>query len=201
MSKRLVAFLCAVVLVASVFCTLSVPSSAIAEELGKDTAVTETANAEVSVEAGVLAARFENMLNHNFLYNDDFLDDKTVIENSILSLLEYVDNGEIDMALTLNFIANMYGREVDPNAAVYDFLPASEGKFAVIPRGYTVYSHKNVSVEEIDGGYLVHSEMTVNPHDDGGYTVKVESVFVPNSGSSFGFNLIKATCLEADATI
>lgn len=200
MSKRLVAFLCAVVLMASVFCTVSIPSNAVAQGIADESNVNETTD-DMSVESGVLAARFENMLNHNFLYNDDFLDDKTVIENSILSLLEYVENGEIDKALTLNFIANMYGRQVDPNAAVYDFLPASEGKFAVIPRGYTVYSHKILSVEEIDGGYQVISEMTVNPHDDGGYTVNVESVFVPNAGSSFGFNLIKASCLEANATI
>ena len=201
MSKRLVAILCSVLLFASVFCAFSVSANQ------ADVAVLESeavATEEVSVKDvadGLLSARFENMLNHNFLYNDDFLDDKTVIENSILSLLDYVEDGEIDKALTLNFIANMYGREVDPSAATYDFLPVAEDKFAVIPRGYTVYTHSITSVEEIDGGYLVRSEMTINPHDDGGYVVNVESVFVPNSGSSFGFNLIKSAYAQAETAL
>ena len=199
MKKRLVAILCSLVLVSSAFCCISASADS-TEKIPSVDASEQVEVVEPSVD-GVTIARFENMLNHNYIYDDDFLDDKSVIENSILSLLEYVHDGEINKELTLNFITNMYGREVDPNAAVYDFLPASEGNFAVIPRGYTVYSHKITSVVEIECGYLVRSEMTIDPHDDTGYTVSVESVFVPNEGSSYGYNLIKSNILQADSVI
>lgn len=192
MSKRLVSFLCFITVIASVICAFSVPSNVVAEGLEENLAFEDAVSLPDSVQDRVLIARFENMLNHNFVYNNDFSDDQTIIENSTLALLDYVVDGEIDRTLVLNFIANMYGREVNPESAVYDFVSASDGMFAVIPRGYTVYTHKILSIENNDGGYLVHSEMSVNPHDGGEYSVAVESVFVPNSGSSFGYNIISS---------
>ena len=145
-----------------------------------------------AVAQNVMKARFENMLNRNYLYDDDFASDKTIIENSILALLDKSVDGEIDKSLVLGFIAGMYGLQVDPAAAEYDFAPASEGKFLVLPRGYSEYSHTITSITEEVGGYTVNSNMLVMAHDGEQYTVNVTTVFVPNEGSSFGYNIISS---------
>lgn len=145
-----------------------------------------------NVAYNVMKARFENMLNNNYLYDDDFTSDKIVIENSILALLDKTVDGEIDKSLVLGFIAGMYGLQVDPAAAEYDFAKASEGMFLVLPRGYTEYNHTITSITEEVGGYTVSSDMLVMPHDGEEYTVKVTTVFVPNEGSSFGYNILSS---------
>ncbi len=145
-----------------------------------------------SVKNGVLMARFENMLNHNYLYDDDFLSDKTMIENSILAILDKSVDGEISEGLVKGFIADLYGRQVDTDTVVYDFHPASKGMIAIIPRGYCEYKHEIVSITEGEGGYDVVSEMTVLPHDGDVYVVTVNTVIVPNEGSSFGYNIIES---------
>ena len=187
MSKRLVSFFVAVCVFSLTLCAFGL--NAVAET--KAEKQVSTVNAVSSID-GAVVARFETMLNNNFVYNQDFDSDKAIIENSILSLVNHIEDGQIDMALTLNFIANMYGRQVDPSAATYEFLPADEGKFAVIPKGFSVHRHNNLTVEEIDGGYSVTSEMTVDAHDTDGAKILVKSIFVPNDGSLFGYNLIKS---------
>ncbi len=153
------------------------------------------AEAETEVAEGILKARFENMLSVNYLYGEDFESDRTVIENSILPLLEKSVEGQISKDLVLNFIANMYGRQVDPTACYYEFAPADEGMFTVLPRGYSEYSHEITSITENEGGYTVLSDTVINPHDSQPENVKVKTVFVPNEGSSFGFNIVSCEIL------
>ncbi len=153
-------------------------------------------NTSASTPNKVLAARFENMLNHNYLYGSDFESDRFMIEDSILALLDQSENGQISQDLVLGFIAGMYGRQVNPAAAVYDFLPADEGMFAILPRGYDAYSHTVTSIEEIDGGYKVISSVVVSPCGGFDYTTTCESLFVLNQGSAFGYNLIAAELME-----
>jgi len=147
-------------------------------------------NAEVA--NNVLKARFENMLNNNFLYDTDFESHKVIIENSILALLDKGVDGEIDKSLVLGFIADMYGLQVDPAAAEYDFAPASEGMFVILPRGYTEYQHTVTSVSEEEGGYTVTSEVLVLTHDGEEYKTTATTVIVPNEGSGFGYNIISS---------
>lgn len=150
-------------------------------------------NAETTSK--ILKARFENMLNNNYLYNDDFCSHKVIIENSILALLEKAVDGEINKSLVLGFIADMYGLQVDEKAAEYDFAPASEGMFVVLPRGYTEYNHTVLNIVEEEGGYTVTSEVLVMTHDGEEYTATAKTVFVPNEGSSFGYNIISSEIL------
>ena len=140
----------------------------------------------------VMKARFENMLNNNFIYNDDYQSHKVIIENSILALLDKGVNGEIEKSLVLGFIADMYGLQVDAKAAEYDFAPASEGMFVILPRGYTEYKHTVTNISEEEGGYTVTSEVLVLTHDGEEYTTTATTVFVPNVGSSFGYNIVKS---------
>lgn len=150
-------------------------------------------NAEIS--AKILKARFENMLNNNYLYNDDFKSHKVIIENSILALLDKSVDGEIEKSLVLGFIADMYGLQVDEKSAEYDFAPASDGMFVVLPRGYTEYKHTVTNVLEEEGGYTVTSEVVVMTHDGAEYTTTAKTVFVYNVGSSFGYNIISSEIL------
>lgn len=150
----------------------------------------DESNADIN--ANIMKARFENMLNNNYLYGDDFESHKVIIENSILALLDKSEDGEIDKALVLGFIADMYGLQVDPSAAEYDFAPASEGKFVVIPRGYSEYKHTVTSVLEEKGGYTVKSDVVVLTHDGEEYNTVSTTVIVPNEGSSFGYNIISS---------
>lgn len=150
---------------------------------------------------GILKARFENMLNHNYIYGDDFSSDLIMIENSILALLDKSEDGQIDKGLVLGFIAGMYGRQVDPAVAVYDFLPADDDKFAILARGYDAYNHKIIAVEEIDGGYKVISDVTVYPCDGFEYLATCESIFVPNEGSSFSYNLISSVISDCESSM
>lgn len=199
MTKRILSFL---VVMAIIFVLpASTPIHKNAVNVSAETTESVKADDISSVVDGVLTARFENMLNHNFVYDDDFTSDKTIIENSILALLDKSENGEIDQGLVLGFIAGMYGRQVDPATAVYDFLPASEGKFAILPRGYSEYKHTIRSITAIEGGYTVFSDMLVLTHDGEEYTLKATTVFVPNEGSSFGYNIVSSTTVNENLDI
>ena len=152
----------------------------------------EVTDANNEINNNVMKARFENMLNNNFLYDTDFESHKVIIENSILALLDKGVDGEIDKSLVLGFIADMYGLQVDPAAAEYDFAPASEGMFVILPRGYTEYQHTVTSVSEEEGGYTVTSEVLVLTHDGEEYKTTATTVIVPNEGSGFGYNIISS---------
>lgn len=154
--------------------------------------VYEVDESNADINANIMKARFENMLNNNYLYGDDFESHKVIIENSILALLDKSEDGEIDKALVLGFIADMYGLQVDPSAVEYDFAPASEGEFVVIPRGYSEYKHTVTSVLEEKGGYTVKSDVVVLTHDGEEYNTVSTTVIVPNEGSSFGYNIISS---------
>lgn len=144
------------------------------------------------INTNILKARFENMLNNNYIYDSDFESHKVIIENSILALLDKSVDGEISQSLVLGFIADMYGLQVDPNAGKYDFAPASTDMFVVLPRGYTEYKHTITEVLEEEGGYTVTSEVLVMTHDGEEYISNAKTVFVPNVGSSFGYNIISS---------
>ena len=144
---------------------------------------------------GVLKARFENMLNHNFVYGDDFTSDKVIIENSILALLDKQVDGEIERGLVVGFIADLYGRQVNTDTVIYDFCPASEGMIAIIPRGYSEYKHNILSITESEGGFDVVSQVTISTHDGEVITTTANTVIVPNEGSAFGYNIISSEIL------
>lgn len=157
--------------------------------VSSDKAVTEDI---AKVTKNVMKARFENMLNNNYVYDTDFESHKLIIENSILALLDKGVDGEISQSLVLGFIADMYGLQVNPDAAKYDFAPASEGKFLILPRGYTEYNHTVTDVFEDEGGFTVMSDVLIMTHDGEEYTTTAKTVFVPNMGSSFGYNIISS---------
>ncbi len=146
------------------------------------------------VEVNVNETRFLNMLNHNFVYNSDFDNIDTIVNNSILNLIDLRDgeNEEfIAETYVKGFVKDMYGIEIADMSGLNADFPQLEGYVYIIPRGYTSYNHEIISVEENeDGSFTVVSEVTSNAHDDEAETQKAVSLFVKNDASAFGYNMI-----------
>lgn len=147
-----------------------------------------------TVENNVLTARFLNMLNRNFVYDAEFEDADAVTENSILALIDRRDaaNPEyISEAVVKGFVYDMYGIEIiDINE---DDSVHKEGFVYIVPRGFTSFQHKITDIKENeDGSFTVVSDVTVYPHDDESYVTQATTLFVKNTKSAFGYNIISS---------
>ncbi len=142
----------------------------------------------------VLETRFLNMLNHSFVYNDDFYDDKTLVDNSVLALLDLSEDGYIDETYVMDYVFNMYGKIYKD----FDFLGGDNKGFVyVIPRGYNLYTHKISSfTDNKDGSYTVVTDVEVSYEDGSVETFACETVFLENSESDFGYNIMYSEILE-----
>ena len=153
----------------------------------------------------VLEARFLNMLNHNFVYGEDFDSLDAIVNNSVIALLDLRDS-EDESYIAQNFVAdyvfNMYGIEIEDFSLVNAHLPQKEGYVYILPRGYSVYTHKmaSVSVNE-DGSYTVVTKVTSHSHDGTRETEFCKTLFVQNSASQFGYSIISSDIGGALATM
>ena len=143
-------------------------------------------------EDKVLSARFTNMLNRNYSYDYDFENADILVDNATLALLDNRDKENPDYisdALIKGFVDDMYGIEVTEIADESDMH--KEGLVYIVPRGYTEYHHKICKiVPNEDGSFTVNSKVVVSPHDGDEFETTAETLFVPNSKSAFGYNII-----------
>ena len=173
----------AVVLLIS-FTSLTVKPAANATE--KKPAVTVS-------EERVLGARFLNMLNHNFVYNNEFESVYEMTACSEVALLDKAGDGYIKQSLIAGYLYNMYGVENTDFAAVTKDFPQRENYVYVIPRGFSVYKHSApVITENEDGSYTVVTDVEISSHDSDVETAKATTLFVKNENSAFGFNIISS---------
>lgn len=173
----------AVVLLIS-FTSLTVKPAANATE--KKPAVTVS-------EEKALGARFLNMLNHNFVYNDAFESVYEMTACSEVALLDKAEDGYIKQSLIAGYLYNMYGVENADFAAVTKDFPQRENYVYVIPRGFSVYKHSApVITENEDGSYTVVTDVEISSHDSDAETAKATTLFVKNENSAFGFNVISS---------
>ena len=173
----------AVVLLIS-FTSLTVKPAANATE--KKPAVTVS-------EEKALGARFLNMLNHNFVYNDAFESVYEMTACSEVALLDKAEDGYIKQSLIGGYLYNMYGVENADFAAVTKDFPQRENYVYVIPRGFSVYKHSApVITENEDGSYTVVTDVEISSHDSDAETAKATTLFVKNENSAFGFNIISS---------
>lgn len=151
-------------------------------------------------ESEVLAARFLNMLNHNFVYNSAFDDIDTLVNESILSVLHLRDSENeefINEIYVKDFVKNMYGIEIEDMSGINADWPKLDGYVYIIPRCYTAFEHELVSVNENeDGSFTVVTEVEVNNEMQYIPRHKIVSLFVKNEESSFGYNLIYSERVE-----
>ena len=142
---------------------------------------------------GALGARFLNMLNRNYSYDDDFYSFETMINNAVLARIDLAEDDFISTCYVADYLASMYGLQITDYTKYNTDFPQKDGYVYVVPRGYTTYSHKLLSVtENEDGSYTVQSLMTVDAHDDDPQEKSVTALFVPNSDSDFGFVMVYA---------
>lgn len=173
----------AVVLLIS-FTSLTVKPAANATE--KKPAVTVS-------EEKALGARFLNMLNHNFVYNDAFESVYEMTACSEVALLDKAEDGYIKQSLIAGYLYNMYGVENADFAAVTKDFPQRENYVYVIPRGFSVYKHSApVITENEDGSYTVVTDVEISSHDSDAETAKATTLFVKNENSAFSFNIISS---------
>lgn len=142
----------------------------------------------------VLESRFLNMLNHNFVYNTDFESVETIVNESVIALLntkDSFDDSFIEESIVSDYILNMYGIEIDDFSKINTSFPQKDGYVYIIPRGYSLYEHKMVSVKENeDGSFTVKTELKTSAHDGVDSTDICETLFIVNQNSDFGYSII-----------
>ena len=150
-----------------------------------------TAVTEVEKPENTEFTRFENMLNHNRLYDNDFNDINTVVDNSILSLLEKREEDFIKSDLVEAFVYNMYDLDVKDYKANPQ-APEKQGYIFIMPRGYDEISHEIQTVTENGTLICIISEITIKSHDGETKTATCETVLLENENSAFGYNIISS---------
>lgn len=185
MKKKII--IAALVLLVCV-CAVSVaPDSAIYESR---TVVAETP------EKDPLETRFLNMLNHNFVYGEDFASFDKIALGSILSMLSSREGNYISETYVKGFALDMYGINIvsfNESANV----PHKDGFVYIPPMGYTKYLHENAELSKNeDGTFTVVTDVTVTPHDGAPYKTTAISLFAPDENSSLGYVIVYSSINE-----
>ncbi len=166
--------------------------------------VAQNSNTEVltvaknsSTENKALEARFLNMLNHNYVYNDAFYADDVLVKDSLIALLDVAEDSYVSETYLNDYIFNMYGKIYNG----YDFLgevfTEKEGFVYIAPRGYSEYSHKIVSVtDNKDGSFTVITDVEISDMDGSVEVLECETVFLEAEESAFGYNIMYSQIAE-----
>lgn len=178
-----------------VLCLILSLSSVVSPALAKSA---EPSATTASV-ADVNTARFLNMLNHSFVYDDAFNYTDDLVNASVIALLDYCDaDGEfIAEGVVRDYVMNMYGVDIVDFSELNADFPHKEGYVFVIPRGFSTYHHTLVDcLENEDGSYTVTTEVEINNHEGDTVTATAVTLFVKNSESDFGYNIIYSNIAE-----
>lgn len=153
-----------------------------------------TQNQEVITVADntkMLESRFLNMLNHSFVYDSDFHNKETLVNNSVLALLDLADNGFVSETYVSDYIFNMYGINVSDFSDINVDFEQKQGYVYIVPRGYSVCEHKIISVtDNSDGSYTVVTNVEISLDDGTVITDTATTVFLQNAESQFGYNIV-----------
>ncbi len=158
--------------------------------VSKDQNVLTVAN-NTGASEKALEARFLNMLNHNFVYDSDFHDDQTLVNNSVLALLDLAQDGFVAENYVSDYIFNMYGKNISDFSAFNQGFEQKQGYVYVVPRGYSVCQHEMVSVtDNLDGSYTVVTNVAISLDDGSVITDTATTLFLRNADSQFGYNIV-----------
>lgn len=159
-----------------------------------DKTVAKTASSADKTE--VLKARFLNMLNHNFAYNDAFNSVEELANCAVTAQLgkrDSTDDSYISEQYVKDYMIDMYGIAPDDFSAINAEFPQKPGYVYIIPRGFSIYRHSNAAVTlNEDGTYTVTTDVSVSSHDGESQNGKAVSLFVKNSDSHFGFYILSS---------
>lgn len=138
-----------------------------------------------------LESRFLNMLNHSFVYDNDFYDKETLVNNSVLALLDLAKDGFVAENHVSDYIFNMYGITYPDFSDINIDFEQKQGYVYVVPRGYSVCEHKIASVtDNKDGSYTVVTNVEISLDDGTVITDTASTIFLQNAESHFGFNIV-----------
>ena len=144
----------------------------------------------------VQETRFLNMLNHNFVYSEDYENINDIVNNSAIALLDKKDGDYIDAAVLNTYLYNMYGFEIDDFSKINDGFNFKEGFAYILPRGYAIYNHTAESlIENPDGTFTFLTNVEIKTHDAQIYNSICETVFVKNEKSIFGYNIVESNII------
>ena len=141
----------------------------------------------------VLEARLENLLNINYIYGDDILDNEKLLNKAAISLKSLADdNGFIEQTAVTSFIKDLYDIDLVITDDMNSDMPKKEGYVYLIPRGYTKYEHTITGISVEDGVIRVTSAVKVNYHDSEATEATATTIFVENQNSRFGYNIVSS---------
>lgn len=139
----------------------------------------------------VLETRFLNMLNHNFVYSEDFENLDDIVNNSAIALLNQKDGDHIETSVLNTYLYNMYGLEIKDFSTINDGFNFKEGYVYISPRGYAIYKHTAESLtENPDGTFTFVTNLEIKTHDEQNCISTCETVFTKNEKSVFGYNIV-----------
>ena len=139
----------------------------------------------------VLETRFLNMLNHSFVYSQDFENIDTIVNNSAIALLDKKVDDYLDANVLNSYLYDMYGFKVDDFSKINDGYKFKDGYAYISPMGYATYKHEAVDLtHNPDGTYTLLSNVEIKTHDQQVIITTAETVFVKNPESVFGFNIV-----------
>ncbi len=145
-----------------------------------------------------LANRFVSMLNINNAFNDALEDEKMMVVCSAVSLSEYAQDVVgyglcVNTCLAEGFAESFYGKKLSGTG--YGDAEVLKGYIALPQMGMDINVHTLVSFDLTDDGYEVLSCMRSYDGGEEYATCLVKSLFVRNSASEFGFNLVSCEVL------
>lgn len=187
--KNVISLILALVMLASFSVISANPAEIDSTASAENATVSESFDKEK-----VLEARFLNMLNHSFAYDEELASVEDLVNCAVTAICVTggTDDSFIEESRVEDYLYNMYGVEVENLSSVNADFPKKDGYVYVIPRGYTVYKHSIESVRlNEDGSYTVTTSVTLDSHD-GKEEGKAVTLFVKNSNSQFGFNIISS---------
>ncbi len=150
----------------------------------------------------VKSARFQNMLNINTVYGEDFLDNQKLVNAAMIVLKDYADDeGFVESSIVSAYIKDMYDINVDINEKINEGLPQKDGHVLLIPRGYSIYKHTVTNVQTCDGYILVTSDVSVHTHEGDTLKFTAQTKFIENENSSFGFSILDSVLIEKTESI
>ncbi len=159
------------------------------------------AASDESISEGVLKSRFLNMLNHNFVYGEDFYSAEAMINSSMPALLDLRDSENEDFIaenFVRDYVFNMYGVELGNIEDINSDFPSKENFVFIIPRGFSVYSHELLKIKENeDGSFTVTTQVYIDDHDSADELLLCETLFVKNEKSTFGYSIEFSKIFEA----
>ena len=142
---------------------------------------------------------FVDMLNHNYVYGEDFDNADRVINRSANALSMYkTDSGNfIGQHYVADFVKNMYGISVVDFSGLNEGYPKKQDCVYVLPFEYTSFCHSNPKISENeDGTVSVKTEVTVTDCNGRANDYEANSVFVKCSESEFGYYILYSEISE-----